>query len=93
VGPFSGPLMADSKSSWFESSLPSQVQSEKMNIATSRVYVTCRCHTNSAIIRRGRTWDWARMRRYRELSKDQEPLLPLEFCSDCIIVIHGFDFR
>jgi hypothetical protein len=33
------------------------------------------------------------MRRYGELSKDQEPSLPHEFCSDCIIATRGYDFR
>jgi len=33
------------------------------------------------------------MRRYGELSKDQEPLLPHQFCSDCIIATRGYDFR
>ena len=33
------------------------------------------------------------MRRYGELSKDQEPLLPHQFCSDCIIATPGYDFR
>ena len=33
------------------------------------------------------------MRRYDELSKDQEPLLPRQFCSDCIIATRGYDFR
>jgi hypothetical protein len=33
------------------------------------------------------------MRRYGELSKDQEPLLPLQFCSDCITATRGYDFR
>jgi hypothetical protein len=32
------------------------------------------------------------MRRYGEPCKDQEPLLPLEFCSDCIIATRGYDF-
>jgi hypothetical protein len=29
------------------------------------------------------------MLRYDELSKYEEPLLPRQFCSDCIIVMHG----
>src|SRR5258706_8090902 len=33
------------------------------------------------------------MPRYGELSKDQEPLLPHQFCSDCIIATRGYDFR
>jgi hypothetical protein len=33
------------------------------------------------------------MRRYDELSKDQELLLPRQFCSDCIIATRGYDFR
>jgi hypothetical protein len=33
------------------------------------------------------------MRRYGELSKDQEPSLPHQFCSDCIITTGGYDFR
>jgi len=33
------------------------------------------------------------MRRYDELSRDQEPLLPLQFCLDCIIATRGYDFR
>jgi hypothetical protein len=33
------------------------------------------------------------MRRYGELSKDQEPSLPHQFCSDCIITTRGYDFR
>ena len=33
------------------------------------------------------------MRRYDELSKDQEPLLPHQFCSDCITATRGYDFR
>ena len=33
------------------------------------------------------------MRPYGELSKDQEPLLPHQFCSDCIIATRGYDFR
>jgi hypothetical protein len=33
------------------------------------------------------------MRRYGELSKDREPLLPHQFCSDCIIATRGYDFR
>jgi hypothetical protein len=33
------------------------------------------------------------MRRYGELSKDQEPLLPLQFCADCITATRGYDFR
>jgi fructose-bisphosphate aldolase, class II len=33
------------------------------------------------------------MRPYGELSKDQEPLLPRQFCSDCIIATRGYDFR
>jgi hypothetical protein len=33
------------------------------------------------------------LRRYGELSKDQEPLLPHPFCSDCIIATRGYDFR
>jgi hypothetical protein len=32
------------------------------------------------------------MRRYGELSKDQELLLPLQFCSDCITATRGYDF-
>jgi hypothetical protein len=32
------------------------------------------------------------MRHYGELSKDQEPLLPHQFCSDCIIATRGYDF-
>ena len=43
--------------------------------------------------RRVRTWHWARMRRYGEPSKDQERLLPLQFCSDCITAMRGYDFR
>ena len=33
------------------------------------------------------------MRRYGELSKDREPLLPHQFCSDCITYTRGYDFR
>jgi hypothetical protein len=33
------------------------------------------------------------MRRYSEPSKDQERLVPLLFCSDCIIATRGYDFR
>jgi hypothetical protein len=33
------------------------------------------------------------MPRYGELSKDQEPSLPHQFCSDCIITTRGYDFR
>ena len=33
------------------------------------------------------------MRRHGELSKDQEPSLPQQFCSDCIIATRGYDFR
>jgi hypothetical protein len=33
------------------------------------------------------------MRRYGEPSKDQERLLPLQFCSDCITAMRGYDFR
>src|SRR6478672_5731209 len=33
------------------------------------------------------------MRRYGELSKDREPLLPHQFCSDCIMATRGYDFR
>src|SRR5213080_4157992 len=33
------------------------------------------------------------MRRYGEVSKDQEPSLPHQFCSDCIIATGGYDFR
>src|SRR5258708_27003299 len=33
------------------------------------------------------------MRRYGEPSKDQERLLPHQFCSDCIIATRGYDFR
>ena len=33
------------------------------------------------------------MHRYGELSKDQEPSLPLQFCSDCITATRGYDFR
>jgi hypothetical protein len=33
------------------------------------------------------------MRRYGEPSKDQEPLLPLQFCSDCITATRGYHFR
>ena len=33
------------------------------------------------------------MRRYDELSKDQELLLPRQFCSDCIIATRGYDSR
>jgi NADP-dependent 3-hydroxy acid dehydrogenase YdfG len=33
------------------------------------------------------------MRRYGELSKAQERLLPHQFCSDCIIATRGYDFR
>jgi hypothetical protein len=33
------------------------------------------------------------MRRYGELSKDQEPSLPHQFCSDCIVATRGYDFR
>jgi len=36
---------------------------------------------------------WGRMRRRGELSKDQEPSLPHQFCSDCIIATRGYDFR
>src|SRR6266446_4027943 len=44
-------------------------------------------------IRRARTWHCGRMRRYGEPSKDQERLLPHQFCSDCIIATRGYDFR
>src|SRR5438552_3431983 len=44
-------------------------------------------------IRRARTWVCGRMRRYGEVSKDQEPSLPHQFCSDCIITTGGYDFR
>jgi hypothetical protein len=33
------------------------------------------------------------MRRYGEPSKDQERLLPHQFCSDCNIATRGYDFR
>jgi hypothetical protein len=33
------------------------------------------------------------MRRYGEPSKDQERLVPLLFCSDCIIATRVYDFR
>jgi hypothetical protein len=33
------------------------------------------------------------MHRYGDLSKDQERLLPHQFCSDCIIATRGYDFR
>src|SRR6266508_6832416 len=33
------------------------------------------------------------MRPYGELSKGREPLLPHQFCSDCIIATRGYDFR
>jgi hypothetical protein len=33
------------------------------------------------------------MRRYGDLSKDQEQLLPLHFCPDCITATRGYDFR
>ena len=33
------------------------------------------------------------MRRYGDLSKDQEQLLPLQFCPDCITATRGYDFR
>ena len=48
---------------------------------------------SSCTIRRARTWHCGRMRRYGELSKDQEPSLPHQFCSDCIIATRGYDFR
>ena len=48
---------------------------------------------SSCTIRRARTWHCGRMRRYGELSKDQEPSLPHQFCSDCIITTGGYDFR
>ncbi len=35
---------------------------------------------------------WAKTLRYDDLSKDQEPLLPLQFCSDCITATRGYDF-
>src|SRR6266436_7513122 len=44
-------------------------------------------------IRRARTWHCGRMHRYGDLSKDREPLLPHQFCSDCIIATRGYDFR
>src|SRR5260370_28957477 len=33
------------------------------------------------------------MLRYGELSKNQEPSWPHQFCSDCIIATRGYDFR
>jgi hypothetical protein len=33
------------------------------------------------------------MRRCSDLSKDQERLLPIQFCPDCIIATRGYDFQ
>ena len=45
------------------------------------------------LIRRERTWDCARTRRYDEPSNDPGPLSPHQFYSDCIIAARGYDFR
>jgi hypothetical protein len=59
----------------------------------SRHRIGSSLHTHPITTRHARTWHWARMRRYGEPSKDQERLLPLQFCSDCITAMRGYDFR
>jgi hypothetical protein len=44
-------------------------------------------------MRRARTWDWGRTRRYDGPSNDLGPSSQYQSCPDCIIATRGYDFR